>query len=104
MKEIFKRISEITRQGTTVLIAEQNVRLALQIAHRAAVMAGWCSRVTRAPCLRTAESARSISGAISGVNSSPMVHSTLTFAEAWLWHAKETGRRRVGKRDRAGGA
>ena len=38
VKEIFSIIKEINQQGTTVLLVEQNARMALQIAHRAYVM------------------------------------------------------------------
>jgi len=38
VKEIFSIIEEINQQGTTVLLVEQNARMALMIAHRAYVM------------------------------------------------------------------
>ncbi|MCL6634393.1 MAG: ABC transporter ATP-binding protein [Peptococcaceae bacterium] len=38
VEEIFKIIQEINRQGTTVLLVEQNAFMALQIAHRAYVL------------------------------------------------------------------
>ncbi|NPV29427.1 MAG: ABC transporter ATP-binding protein [Firmicutes bacterium] len=38
VREIFTIIQEINREGTTVLLVEQNARLALQIAHRAYVL------------------------------------------------------------------
>ncbi len=38
VKEIFSIITEINKQGTTVLLVEQNARMALQIANRAYVM------------------------------------------------------------------
>ena len=38
IKEIFSIIEDITREGTTVLLVEQNANMALSIAHRAYVM------------------------------------------------------------------
>ena len=39
MQQIFLKIVELNRQeGTTVLLAEQNARMALKIAHRAYVL------------------------------------------------------------------
>jgi len=38
VKEIFSIIEEINQQGTTILLVEQNARMALMIAHRAYVM------------------------------------------------------------------
>lgn len=38
VKEIFSIIQEINREGTTILLVEQNARMALQIAHRAYVL------------------------------------------------------------------
>lgn len=38
VEEIFRILLEINRQGTTLLLVEQNARLALQIAHRAYVL------------------------------------------------------------------
>jgi branched-chain amino acid transport system ATP-binding protein len=38
VKEIFKIIREINRQGTTVLLVEQNANMALKIAHRGYVL------------------------------------------------------------------
>ncbi len=38
VKEIFRIIKEINQSGTTVLLVEQNARMALQIAHRAYVL------------------------------------------------------------------
>jgi len=38
VKEIFSIIQEINRDGTTILLVEQNARMALQIAHRAYVL------------------------------------------------------------------
>lgn len=38
VKDIFDIIQEINRQGTTILLVEQNARLALSIAHQAYVM------------------------------------------------------------------
>jgi len=38
VREIFKIISEINREGKTVLLVEQNAHLALQIARRAYVL------------------------------------------------------------------
>lgn len=38
VREVFKRISLINAHGTTVVIAEQNARIALQAAHRALVL------------------------------------------------------------------
>ena len=37
-KQIFQKIQELNRQGLTVLLAEQNARMALRIAHRAYVL------------------------------------------------------------------
>ena len=38
VKDIFQIISEINRQGVTILLVEQNVRQSLLIAHRAYVL------------------------------------------------------------------
>ncbi|MBO8142668.1 MAG: ABC transporter ATP-binding protein [Firmicutes bacterium] len=38
VEEIFRILTEINRQGTTLLLVEQNARMALQIAHRAYVL------------------------------------------------------------------
>ncbi|MEW6228602.1 MAG: ABC transporter ATP-binding protein [Bacillota bacterium] len=38
VQEIFRTISEINRQGVTILLVEQNARLALRVAHRAYVL------------------------------------------------------------------
>jgi len=38
VKEIFSIIQEINKDGTTILLVEQNARMALQIAHRAYVL------------------------------------------------------------------
>lgn len=38
VKEIFAIIEEINREGTTILLVEQNARMALQIAERAYVL------------------------------------------------------------------
>lgn len=38
VKEIFHIIEEINRQGTTILLVEQNAKMALQVAHRAYVL------------------------------------------------------------------
>lgn len=38
VKEIFNIIRDINAQGTTILLVEQNARMALSIAHRAYVM------------------------------------------------------------------
>ena len=38
VKEIFSIIEEINEQGTTVLLVEQNAKMALSIAHRAYVL------------------------------------------------------------------
>lgn len=38
VEEIFRILVEINRQGTTLLLVEQNARMALQIAHRAYVL------------------------------------------------------------------
>lgn len=42
VREVFKRISLINSHGTTVIIAEQNARIALQAAHRALVLVNGC--------------------------------------------------------------
>jgi len=39
VQEVFRRVLEINREGTAILLAEQNARLALQISHRAIVLA-----------------------------------------------------------------
>jgi branched-chain amino acid transport system ATP-binding protein len=38
VKEVFRRIMQINEQGTTVITAEQNARIALQVAKRAVVL------------------------------------------------------------------
>ena len=38
VKDVFTRIRQINMQGTTVIVAEQNARAALQIAHQAYVL------------------------------------------------------------------
>ena len=38
VKEVFKIIKDINRQGVTVLLVEQNAKMALEIAHRAYVL------------------------------------------------------------------
>lgn len=38
VEELFGILMEINRQGTTLLLVEQNARMALQIAHRAYVL------------------------------------------------------------------
>ena len=38
VQTIFQVIREINREGTTILLVEQNANLALQVAHRAYVM------------------------------------------------------------------
>src|SRR5262245_1257706 len=39
VQEVLRRVVEINRAGTAILLAEQNARLALQISHRAVVLA-----------------------------------------------------------------
>jgi branched-chain amino acid transport system ATP-binding protein len=39
VQEVLRRVVEINREGTAILLAEQNARLALQISHRAIVLA-----------------------------------------------------------------
>ncbi len=39
VQEVLRRVVEINRDGTAILLAEQNARLALQISHRAVVLA-----------------------------------------------------------------
>ena len=38
MYELFRVLQEINRQGTTILLVEQNARIALKYAHRAYVL------------------------------------------------------------------
>lgn len=38
VKEIFNIVEDINKKGTTVLLIEQNARMALSVAHRAYVM------------------------------------------------------------------
>ncbi len=46
VEEIFRILVEINRQGTTLLLVEQNARMALQIAHRAYVLETGAIRVS----------------------------------------------------------
>jgi branched-chain amino acid transport system ATP-binding protein len=39
VQEVLRRVVEINREGTAILLAEQNARLALLISHRAVVLA-----------------------------------------------------------------
>lgn len=38
VQDVFQRVIEINRQGTTIVLAEQNARIALKIAHRGLVL------------------------------------------------------------------
>ena len=38
VQNIFRTLAEINREGTTILLVEQNARLALKLAHRAYVL------------------------------------------------------------------
>jgi branched-chain amino acid transport system ATP-binding protein len=38
VEQIFKIITEVNRQGTTMLLVEQNARMALRVAHRGYVI------------------------------------------------------------------
>ncbi|MBW2135542.1 MAG: ABC transporter ATP-binding protein [Deltaproteobacteria bacterium] len=61
VREVFKIISEVNRQGTTVLLVEQNANMALTIAHRGYVLetgqiilAGSSQELARDPVVRQA--------------------------------------------------
>jgi branched-chain amino acid transport system ATP-binding protein len=61
VEEIFRIIVEINRQGTSILLVEQNAQMALSIAHRAyvletgrIVLAGPAKEIAENPQVRTA--------------------------------------------------
>lgn len=49
MGEVFAKLREVRASGVTVLLVEQNVKAALAVADRAAVLVEGCERVV-APC------------------------------------------------------
>jgi branched-chain amino acid transport system ATP-binding protein len=61
VESIFERIREINREGTTILLVEQNAHMALQVARRGycletgqIVVSGTCSVLRRDPMVQKA--------------------------------------------------